>query len=287
MGESLSPEEILRFVRAARAAFGISKVRLTGGEPLMRPDLVDLVRRLAGEGIGDLALTTNGHRLAALAHRLRDAGLQRVNVSLDSLDTGVYRCLTRGGDPAPALRGIDAALLSGLRPVKINTVVLRGHNDTEVTRLAQWALDRGCQIRFLELMPIGCAACRFHNLFVPMSETRERLRRSFRLALLPQVVGQTSCNFRAHDRAGRRGTIGFVASQTRPFCTGCKRLRLTSRGYLIGCLVRGDGVDVRHLLRDGSVQSARVLGEALTRVLRSKRPHPAVLTAHSMAAVGG
>lgn len=285
--ELLSFEEITRFVRGLRAGFGLSTVRLTGGEPLLRRELGKLVAMLAGLGLPDLALTTNGQLLAAAAAELKAAGLRRVNVSLDTLDARVYRRLTRGGELAAALAGIEAALRCGLRPVRLNAVMLRGWNDAEAPELARFALEAGCQMRFLELMPLGCAREGFERRFVPSAETRARLEAALALEPLPSAPGRSSRDFRASDRSGRRGVVGLISPRSAPFCAGCARLRLTSTGQLVSCLARGDATDVRALLRSGRPDAEALLAAAAREALAGKRPRPVFRTARPMAAVGG
>lgn len=285
--EILSFEEIARFVRFLGAEFGVSKVRLTGGEPLVRGGIAELVAMLAGEHTGDLSLTTNGQRLAAMAAPLKRAGLRRVNVSLDSLEARCYSAISGGGDVRAVLAGIDAALAAGLAPVKLNTVVLRGTNNVEAVDLARFALDRGCTIRFLELMPIGPARAFHAERFVPSAEVRARLAGAFELRELPREPGSSSREFLADDGAGRRGVIGFIASETEPFCSECRRLRLTSTGQVIGCLARGEGVGVREFLGDDSDSSRRGLVRAVAEVLDAKRVRAGFHTPRPMVAVGG
>jgi len=285
--EILSFEEIARFVRAVGGEFGLSKVRLTGGEPLARRGLAGLVAMLAGEGAPDLALTTNGQRLAAMALPLRRAGLRRVNVSLDSLDPATYAAISGGGDVRAVLAGIDAALAAGLVPVKLNAVVLRGVNDGGAVGLARFALERGCQVRFLELMPIGPARAFHAERFVPAAEVRARLAEAFALRALPHGPGQSSREFLADDGAGRRGTVGFIAPETERFCAGCRRLRLTSTGQVIACLARGQGALVREFLRDDSDSCRRGLVRAVAAALGAKRVRAGFRTPRPMVAVGG
>jgi GTP 3',8-cyclase len=282
----LSFEEILRFVRAVKARFGLGKVRITGGDPLVRPQVVDLVAMLAREDIPDLALTTNAQWLADTAHDLKEAGLRRVNISLDSLDEDVFAVLTRGGRLQRSLDGIAAAVRCGLTPVKLNTIVLRGYNDAEVARIARFAFDAGCHVRFLELMPIGCAA-RMDDRFVPSSETRARLERHFSLSPLSYTAGASSRDFVARDAAGRKGVVGFISAQTEPFCSGCRRLRLTSTGSLVSCLAIGRGVNVRDLLKDPGADAEGELQTIIDSVLAEKRVRECFCTPHSMAGVGG
>lgn len=285
--EILTFEEIVRFVRVVNSHFRLSKVHITGGEPLLRRGIVDLVAMLADEGISDLALTTNGLRLDQMASDLKRAGLCRVNVSLDSLVEKSFAALTRGGELRAVLAGIEAARREGLDPVKLNALVLRGYNDGEVTALAQWAINRGCCIRFLELMPIGCARSSFAEWFVPASEVRRRLEKAFILTSLPYKTGGSSRNFLATDPSGRHGTIGFITPETQPFCNGCRRLRLTSAGGLIPCLAHGRGTDVKNILRSSRPDVEQALKETIAAELTAKCARLGFSTDQAMVAVGG
>jgi cyclic pyranopterin phosphate synthase len=285
--EILSFEEIVHFVRVIRSHYGLSKVRITGGEPLVRAGIVRLVEMLRRAGVRDLALTTNAQRLAVMAPALKRAGLSRVNVSLDSLDAETYAGLTGGGDPGFALAGIQAAVRCGLAPVKINTVLLRGRNSSEVTSLARWALDHGCAIRFLELMPLGWASEMHASLFVPSSEARAVLEESFDLVPTVRARNATSRDFIATDRLGRRGVVGFISSVTEPFCGGCRRLRLTSTGQLISCLARAEGPNVRDLLRSPSLANDEALRGVVAEALAEKVPRGSFTSGGSMAVIGG
>jgi len=284
--EILRFEEITRFVRVIRARFGLRKVHLTGGEPLLRRDITRLISMLSAEGVPDLALTTNGVLLARMASEVKRAGLHRVNVSLDSLDRRTYRTIARTPALGAALAGIEEARRVGLLPVKINTIVLRGVNDHEVVSLAGYAIETGCSIRFLELMPIGCARARFTELFVPADEIRRRLSHRFRLKPLPRMPGSSARYYRAAGM-GRQGMIGFITPVSRPFCADCRRLRLTSTGRLIACLASGEGPCVREALRQSSPTAderlATLIGEALT----ARRPRRCFTTPRPMASVGG
>ena len=283
----LSFEEIVRFVRMLKFSFGLSKVRVTGGEPLVRPDIVELIRLLAHEGIADLALTTNGQKLARMAGDLRGAGLQRVNVSLDSLNDRIFWKLTGGGRLQQSLTGIETALCHGLRPVKINMVVLRGINDQEVCALARFGLERGCQIRFLELMPIGCAKEMFDDLFVPSWEVHKHLASCFNLKAIGCQAGQSSRNFRASDRLGRKGIIGFISPTTEPFCRDCRRVRLRSTGQLISCLAQGCGPSIRNLLQNDTSTARKALLRIVGQQLCQKRSDRKFHTLYPMVGVGG
>ena len=283
----LTFEEILYFVRVAKARFDLFKVHVTGGEPLVRANVVRLIRMLAAEGIPDLVLTTNGQDLAGKANALRRAGLRRINVSLPSLDEKTYAALTRGGALRRTLRGIAGAQAAGLAPVKLNAVIFRGWNDGEIERLAAFALESGCTIRFLELMPIGCARALAADRFVPAAEIRRRIEGAFALTPLAYEPGRSSRDFMAEDRHGRRGVVGFVSSETEPFCVGCARLRLTSTGEVVQCLARGAGLPVRDLLRRPSPSAERALVKALESLLVQKCARESFSTARPMVAVGG
>jgi len=280
-------EEILRFVDVLREHFGLTKVRLTGGEPLVRPGLTDLVGMLADAGVQDIALTTNGQRLAHMAAPLKRAGLCRVNVSIDSLDPATFRSITRGGDLGRTLAGVDAALRHGLGPVKTNTVVMRGVNDREVETLMRFGLERGCHVRFLELMPIGCAQRLFDRMYVPSGEVLSQLRAHVRLVPLGHEPGATSRDFSVRDSAGRRGIVGVISPESRPFCRGCTRLRLTSTGRLVSCLARGEGPDVRALLRRDTPETRRALRHVIAAALRGKQTREVFDTARPMVQTGG
>ena len=285
--EVLRLEEILRFVRFVRDRFGLAKVRLTGGEPLLRRGLVDLVRGLAEMGLADLAMTTNGQRLAEMAQPLRRAGLRRVNVSLDSLDADTYRRLTRGGDLARTLRGIAAARDAGLAPVKLNTVVLRGINDEEVVPLARFGLERGCEVRFLELMPIGEAAPNHARWFVSSAEVRRRVAEAMDLEPLAGEPGSSSGTFLARDSGGRTGRVGFVSPCSEPFCSECRRLRLTTTGRLLGCLGQPRWVDVRAALRAPGGPDETDLARAVEEALRAKSDDRCFARQDLMVRIGG
>jgi GTP 3',8-cyclase len=282
----LPSDAILRFVRLLKAHFRLAKVHLTGGEPLERPDLIRLVGLLADEGIEDLAMTTSGQSLANLAADLKLAGLQRVNVSLLSLDPRRFSQLTGGGELARTLQGIDAALDAGLAPVKCNTPVLRGLNDQEVVALARWGVDRGIEVRFIELMPIGPAARRHRDWFVPSEESLALLRGAFDLEPLPRVPGSSSRRFQARDTA-RTGVVGVISSCTHPFCAGCRRLRLTAGGELVGCLALNSRLSAGAILRaDGLLDEDEVLARVRA-VMRQKRSAPGFVDDHLMVRTGG
>lgn len=283
----LSFEQIVDFVSLAKSQFDLRKVHLTGGEPLVRKNIVDLVRMISEIGVADLALTTNACKLASLAGELKNAGLNRVNVSLDSLDPETFAMLTRGGDLAKVIEGVDAALAFGLGPIKFNTVVLRGHNDTHVVDMARWAIDRGCVIRFLELMPIGYIKPDFKKLYVPYDEIIKRLDAAFELEPQPFGPGTSTKYFKVSSAGGPDGMLGMITGQSHPFCSSCRRLRLTSTGKLITCLAHGQGPDIAHMLRSDNPQDREMLKKIISDELDAKAHRGDFDTDHAMVSVGG
>jgi GTP 3',8-cyclase len=265
--EILSFEEITRVVGAA-ATLGVTKVRLTGGEPLVRRDLERLVAMLAAvEGISDLALTTNGTLLAAKARALHEAGLQRVTVSLDSLDEEVFRAMNDMGVPlARVLEGIAAARKAGFSPVKLNTVVKRGVNDHGRVELARFARANGVVVRFIEYMDVGTTNGWRMEDVVPAAEVIGRIDAELPLEPVgPNYRGEVAHRYRFRDG---QGEIGVIASVTQPFCRDCTRARLSTDGKLYTCLFAGAGHDLRALLRQGTNDDE--LRAALTRIWRGR-----------------
>jgi len=283
----LTFEQIVRFVRTVKRRFGLSKVHLTGGEPLLRTDIDLLVAMLAEQGAPDLAVTTNGQLLGQLAGRLKDAGLKRVNISIDSLAPETFCRVTRGGELQRTLDGLDAALDSRLAPVKINVTVLRNVNTQQIAGIARFGLHRGCEVRFLELMPIGPAAGQFDHLFVSSAEVKTALSEAFDLSPLPGPPGGTSRRFLVTDTRGRKGVIGFISPVSEPFCAGCRRLRVTACGQLVGCLAIGRGPDIRALLRRSAGPDPDQLVRAVREALGVKRSLHAFPTKNLMTFTGG
>jgi len=242
--EILSYEELLSFARVA-VELGITKVRITGGEPLVRKGCVGFVRMLAGVGgITDLSLTTNGLLLPRYASALREAGLRRVNVSIDSLDSARFAAVTRGGRLEEALSGLEAALAAGFDPVKVNTVLLEGIED-ELPAFLALARERPVHIRFIEYMPVD----RRHGIetaFVPAGVVLEQLRDTVGLEMVEGPYGHGPAVY--WREPGALGTVGFIAGVSDHFCRTCNRLRLTADGRLRTCLFSGAELDVRPLL---------------------------------------
>ncbi|HEY8866615.1 MAG TPA: GTP 3',8-cyclase MoaA [Solirubrobacteraceae bacterium] len=249
--ELLSFEEITRLARVF-AEHGVTKVRLTGGEPLLRRDLERLVEMLAGiQGISDIALTTNGTALAAKARSLKDAGLTRVTVSLDALDDETFGAMNDVRFPvARVLDGIDAAARTGLSPVKVNMVVKRGVNDHAILPMAERFRNSAHILRFIEYMDVGTTNGWRLDDVVPAAEIRNAIDASWPLEpLQANYPGEVATRYRYRDAAGE---IGLIASVTQPFCGNCTRARLSAEGKLHTCLFASHGHDLRSILRGGA-----------------------------------
>jgi cyclic pyranopterin phosphate synthase len=256
--ELLSYEEIYLVARAA-AELGINKLRLTGGEPLVRSHLSRLIRMLAQiEGIDDISLTTNGMLLEKYAAELKEAGLKRVNVSLDSLQEEKLRGITRAGNLQDVLKGIMAAQETGLHPIKLNMVVLRGINDDEILDFARRTVEQGWHVRFIELMPFKEAKSEW---FMPLSEIRSRIESLGALEPCPSSGGPAKYFRLPHSK----GTIGFITPISEPFCFRCNRLRLTTDGKLRPCLLADKESDLKTPLRQGASKGEirRLIEEAV------------------------
>ena len=248
--ELMSDEEIITIVRMM-AELGINKVRLTGGEPTVRPHVVEIVRQIAHiPGIRDIAMTTNAILLPQLAEPLARAGLNRVNISLDTLNPRKFKFITRWGDLDKVWAGIEAAEAAGLTPLKINAVVTRGFNEEDVVDLARLTLDRDWHIRFIEVMPFGSEAGFAQSTVVRSRETKERIEAA--LGPLQPVPGHDPRDpAKPYRLIGARGAIGFISSVSEPFCGSCNRLRLTADGKLRLCLLRDGEFDILTPLRAG------------------------------------
>ncbi len=248
--ELLQDDELLTIARVC-ADLGTTKIRLTGGEPTIRPGVVELIRTMAGvPGIDKIAMTTNGLLLAELVEPLARAGLKAINVSIDTLNPAKFRRITRWGDLHRVWDGIAAAEAAGVDPLKLNAVVTRGFNDDEVTALARLSIDHPWHIRFIELMPFGSVADFQQEAVVSSAETRAAIEADLGpLYPVPGYDGRDPA--RPYRLAGAQGQIGFISSVTEPFCAGCNRYRLTADGKLRLCLLRDREVDLLTPLRQG------------------------------------
>jgi cyclic pyranopterin phosphate synthase len=246
--ELLTDDEMVRLITVA-ASLGVRTVRLTGGEPLIRPGLVGLIERLAG--LVDLSLTTNGLGLTRLAQPLVDAGLRRVNVSLDTLRRDRFLELTRRDRFDEVVEGLAAAAAAGLSPVKVNTVLMRGVNEDEALELLDWCLERGYELRFIEQMPLDPQHVWDRAIMVTAEEILDRL--SARHTLTPAERGSAPAEVWLVD--GGPARVGVVGSVTRPFCGSCDRIRLTADGQLRNCLFAREESDLRTPLRAGATDA--------------------------------
>jgi GTP 3',8-cyclase len=247
--------EILSWAELDRLAkvflsLGIRKIRITGGEPLVRDGVEDYIARLHGLGVADLSMTTNGHLLAERCERLIAAGLRRINISLDSLDASKFERITRTKSFATVLQSIDTAQNSKLAPVKVNAVLVRGLNDDEVESFAEFARERGVIMRFIEFMPLDADRHWTRSLVVPAAEVHRRIHARWPLVQIPHELSETARKYRFAD--GAPGEIGLVAPVTQPFCGHCSRIRLTADGKLRTCLFSKEDHDLRELLREGA-----------------------------------
>ena len=251
--ELMQDDEILYFANLF-SSLGFNKIRLTGGEPTVRANIVEIVRGIVHTpGIDHVTMTTNGVMLPHLAKPLADAGLKRVNISLDSLDPAQFKRLTRWGDMEDVWGGILAAEKAGLTPIKINVVVVAGYNENEVASLASLTMEHPWQVRFIEMMPFGGDTDFQLDKVITSNQIQERVESSIG-KLVPGNGGNLDGEARIYHLPGAKGDIGFISSVTQPFCAGCTRARLTADGILRMCLLREQEVDLLTPLRKGAAR---------------------------------
>ena len=261
---------------------GVTKVRLTGGEPLVRRDVVEIVKSIAQTpGIETVGLTTNGTRLEELAADLADAGLKAVNISLDTLNPETFLSITGRDQLDLVLRGIDAALRQGFEKVKINTVVMRGVNDTELPEIASLANRLPVEVRFIELMPLGHSTEVWQSMYIGAAEIREILG-----GLIPRV-GQGSSSASLYEFGA--GTVGIISPMSRPFCDACNRIRVTSSGVIKPCLRLPDEENIRHLLSepDFVIRLGEIIARLSSHKLSCETAMTSAIQAKAMSLVGG
>jgi len=263
--EVLSYEEMFRLARAA-VAIGIEKIRVTGGEPLVRKGIVSFLKRLADiPGLRQLVLTTNGQLLEEMAADLRKAGVQRLNISLDSLRPEVFAGITRCGDLSRVLKGIDAAKREGF-PIKVNMVVMRGVNDNEIGDFAALTREEGCSVRFIEYMP-AIQSPHWQSLVVSGQEILERLARDYDYDFAPVISGELAGPAREFRIAGARGNIGVITALSGHFCQDCNRIRITAAGQVRNCLFSSEEFNLRPLL---ALDDCGALQSELKRLVSAK-----------------
>jgi cyclic pyranopterin phosphate synthase len=286
----LTFEEITRITRAL-GEVGVKRVRLTGGEPTVRKDLVEVVRQIAALGLDDLAMTTNGHYLAGLARPLRDAGLKRLNVSIDTLNPDKFRAVTRRGDLSQVLRGLDAADDAGFRGTKINAVVMGGVNDGEIADLCRFAWERRMTPRFIEFMPMSDGALFSPGEFFPAAAIRARIEAAFGRIVPDDGHDLPGVGPARHWRTAGGERAGIISAVTEPFCETCNRIRLSATGRLHTCLALDDDADLRAPLRGGC--SDEELLQIVEAAVRAKKPGHGFTTCGTggprkhMVAIGG
>lgn len=259
---------------------GVRKLRITGGEPLVRRDILTLFqslsRHLAGGRLEELTLTTNGSQLSRYAAELAAAGVRRINISLDTLDAAKFKALTRWGDLTQVLKGIDAAQQAGLQ-VKINAVALKGTNEDEIVPLVRWAHGRGMDMTFIEVMPLGEIETMRVDQYLPLTEVRAELARNFTLNESQYVTGGPA---RYVEAVETRGRIGFITPMTHNFCESCNRVRVTCTGTLFMCLGQEDAADLRKPLRLSA--NNNLLAKAIdAAILRKPKGHDFVIDRQS------
>jgi cyclic pyranopterin phosphate synthase len=249
--EYLDYDEIERIIRAF-AELGVKKIRLTGGEPLVRKNLPELVGMLSAiPQLEDIALSTNAHYLERYAQPLADAGLKRINVSLDSLKPERFHAITRGGDLNRVLSGIEAAQKAGLSPVKINMVVMKGTNDDEIEAMVDFARAQNVEVRFIETMPIGSAGISIMDQHYSAEKILSRVKAYVGSELIPLTNRSHDGPARNYRLGGSQTKIGVISAVSQHFCETCNRVRLTARGVLALCLGQEDSVNLRDSLRAG------------------------------------
>ena len=289
-GQLLTRDEAMRCVRVLQTV-GVRAVRLTGGEPLVRRDICEYVRDLCAiPGIDDVALTTNGELLGDLAAPLFQAGLRRINVSLDALDPETFSRIARGGSLAKVMRGIERTVELGYPERKLNCVVMKGENDAQVLAIAEFAWAHGYTPRFLEVMPMGAAAITWQGGFVAGRETRARIESAHELAPIgqdPSSGPATYYNVISGTWSGRE--VGFISSVSEPFCATCDRVRITAQGDFRPCMAAGPTISLRDLLRGGASDAALLaaMGLAVLEKPSGHRFREGIAGDPSMVSIGG
>ena len=255
--EVLSIDEITRIAETF-VTLGVHKIRLTGGEPLVRNGIVELIRRITPlPGLDELVITTNGSQLERLATEIRDAGVKRINISLDTLQPERFRRITRNGDLDQVLRGIDAAIAAGFERIKLNTVILKHRNHDEIPALVQYAVDKGINLSFIEEMPVGVIADHDRaEAFYPSDQIRTDLEPFFKLVPTTETTGGPARYYRIPETETR---VGFISPHSHNFCADCNRVRVTTEGRLLLCLGQEHSLDLRQVLRDHPEDNAPLL----------------------------
>jgi cyclic pyranopterin phosphate synthase len=249
--EILSLEEILMIIKHG-VSLGVNKIRITGGEPLVRKGITSLIKHIAEiKGIDDIAMTTNGVFLKEFATELKSSGLSRLNISLDTMREDRFAEITRGGNIEDVFEGVEAVLKAGFKGTKLNAVVMRGDNDDEIQDFVRYIMERDIELRFIELMASGWKDMVDEDRFMPTSEIMEMVQEVGELVPDKQRIGGGPATI--YRIKGALGSIGFISAVSKPFCSTCNRLRLTSDGKLRSCLLSGGEVGIKGILRSSNL----------------------------------
>lgn len=275
--QQLSPDELITLIEAVHRLTHLKSIRLTGGEPLLYPNLYQLIQRIYAMGISDIRMTTNAFYLLGNARRLFDAGVRSVNISVDAIDPHIFNKIARYQNTARVFKGIDAALKAGMH-VKLNAVIMRGKNDSQILPLLEYATELGVKIRFLELMKMGHLYHAENGLFYSQKEMLDTIREKYDVEALPRDYAATA----NYWRASNGGTFGVIANESAPFCRDCNRLRMDSRGIFYGCLSNSHGEKIGPYIHDESLLAEKLMG-----LLRLKQPVKFRGSELSMRNIGG
>ena len=249
--EYLDYDELARIIKAF-VELGVTKVRITGGEPLVRKGLPGFIEEIHPyEGLDEIALSTNAHHLDKHAVALKEAGLSRANISIDSLQAEKFNKITRGGNLEKVLAGVDAGLAAGLNPIKFNMVVMKGTNDDEIEAMVDYGIEKGVEVRFIETMPIGAAGISLMDQHYPMDKIMKRVKAHVGTDLIPSTGKSHDGPSKNFLIKGTNARIGVISAVSDHFCEACNRVRLTARGVLALCLGQEDSVDLRTPIREG------------------------------------
>ncbi len=264
----LSYEEIARIVDIF-ANLGVYKVRITGGEPLLRKDIIKLVELIKKNNkITDIPLSTNAHLLPKLANQLKQAGINRANISIDSLQAKRFYDITRGGDLATVLQGIDSAIAADIKPIKLNMVVMRGVNDDEIEAMVDYAINKGIDIRFIETMPIGVAGIEALSQHYTQAQIHTRLEAHLPNHLTPIVAKASDGPASCFKIKGTQSQVGVISAVSNHFCATCNRVRLTAKGQLILCLGQENSLSLKDMMRNGD--SDEIITQAIIKAIGLK-----------------
>jgi len=249
--EYLDYDELARIIKAF-VELGVTKVRITGGEPLVRKGLPGFIEEIQPyEGLKEIALSTNAHHLDKYAVALKEAGLSRANISIDSLQAEKFNKITRGGNLEKVLAGVEAGLAAGLNPIKFNMVVMKGTNDDEIEAMVDYGIEKGVEVRFIETMPIGEAGISLMDQHYPMEKIMKRVKAHVGTDLIPSTGKSHDGPSKNFQIKGTNARIGVISAVSDHFCESCNRVRLTARGVLALCLGQEDSVDLRTPIREG------------------------------------